>query len=82
MSNSSWFTHAHTFNEIFIGLFFVYRTQYYFTLRIFVTMVVVFGEKNQQGSDILSNLAADEHHQVISLLEETILATDLALYFK
>jgi len=35
-----------------------------------------------QGSDILSNMSADEHKQVIALLEETILATDLALYFK
>jgi len=42
--------------------------------------VAVFGEK--QGSDILSNLTSDEHKQVILLLEETILATDLALYFR
>jgi dual 3',5'-cyclic-AMP and -GMP phosphodiesterase 11 len=35
-----------------------------------------------KGNDILSNLSKDDYHRVISLLEEAILATDLALYFK
>jgi len=34
----------------------------------------------KQGSDILSNLSADDYKHVITLLDEAILATDLALY--
>jgi len=37
---------------------------------------------NAKGNDILSNLSKEEYQRVIGLLEEAILATDLALYFK
>lgn len=35
-----------------------------------------------QGNDILSNIRQDEYEEVIQMLENAILATDLALYFK
>lgn len=35
-----------------------------------------------KGNDILSNIRQDEYEEVIQMLENAILATDLALYFK
>lgn len=37
---------------------------------------------NLQGSDILCNVAQAEYEQVIQMLENAILSTDLALYFR
>lgn len=37
---------------------------------------------NSQGNQILANLSPEEYSKVISLLEEAILATDLANYFQ
>lgn len=37
---------------------------------------------NSQGNQILANLSPDEYSRVIALLEEAILATDLASYFR
>lgn len=37
---------------------------------------------NSQGNQILANLSPDEYSRVIVLLEEAILATDLAKYFQ
>jgi len=47
-----------------------------------VNLLLLLCVMNNQGSDILSNLTSDEYKKVITLLEEAILATDLALYFK
>lgn len=37
---------------------------------------------NSQGNQILANLSPEEYTKVIALLEEAILATDLASYFQ
>lgn len=37
---------------------------------------------NSQGNQILANLSPEEYSRVITLLEEAILATDLANYFQ
>lgn len=37
---------------------------------------------NSQGNQILANLSPEEYSRVIGLLEEAILATDLASYFQ
>ncbi|XP_064632499.1 dual 3',5'-cyclic-AMP and -GMP phosphodiesterase 11-like isoform X2 [Lineus longissimus] len=37
---------------------------------------------NTKGNEILSNLRQDEYERVIKILENAILATDLALYFR
>ncbi|XP_017486672.1 PREDICTED: dual 3',5'-cyclic-AMP and -GMP phosphodiesterase 11A-like [Rhagoletis zephyria] len=37
---------------------------------------------NSQGNQILSNLSPEEYRHVVSVLEEAILATDLAVYFR
>ena len=37
---------------------------------------------NSQGNQILSNLSPSEYSRVIHVLEEAILATDLAKYFQ
>jgi len=37
---------------------------------------------NSQGNQILANLSPEEYSRVIALLEEAILATDLANYFR
>ncbi|TRY74606.1 hypothetical protein TCAL_00771, partial [Tigriopus californicus] len=37
---------------------------------------------NSKGNQILSNLSQDEFKRVISVLEDSILATDLAVYFR
>lgn len=37
---------------------------------------------NSQGNQILANLSPEEYSRVICLLEEAILATDLANYFQ
>ena len=34
-----------------------------------------------QGNQILSNLSPEEYRHVVNVLEEAILATDLAVYF-
>ena len=35
-----------------------------------------------QGNDILVNLSPDDYERVIKVVENAILATDLALYFR
>ena len=35
-----------------------------------------------QGNEIFQTLSTEEYNEVIQLLEQAILATDLALYFK
>lgn len=35
-----------------------------------------------QGNEILANLNEDDYKTLVGMLEEAILATDLALYFK
>lgn len=37
---------------------------------------------NSHGNQILSNLSPEEYRHVVSVLEEAILATDLAVYFR
>jgi ribosomal protein L22 len=37
---------------------------------------------NTKGNEILSNLRQDQYERVIKILENAILATDLALYFR
>lgn len=37
---------------------------------------------NSSGNQILANLSPDEYSRVIKVLEEAILSTDLAVYFR
>lgn len=37
---------------------------------------------NSEGNQILSNLSSEEYSRVVKVLEEAILSTDLAVYFK
>lgn len=37
---------------------------------------------NSEGNQILSHLSPDEYSRVLKILEDAILATDLAVYFR
>lgn len=37
---------------------------------------------NSPGNQILAHLTSEEYRRVINVLEEAILATDLAIYFR
>lgn len=41
-----------------------------------------FSFDDAQGCQILSNVSKDEHKAIIKVLEEAIISTDLAVYFK
>ncbi len=50
---------------------------------LFIPYIIsFFAFDDAQGCQILSNVSKDEHKAIIKVLEEAIISTDLAVYFK
>ena len=51
----------------------------FFCVELFLTNLIIFFLK---GNEIFGSLSAEEYNAVIKLVEQAIIATDLALYFQ